>query len=85
MNPVYPIAFKQFKKSKHYRLYANLFTLGINLGFLAWHYYTGTDNPVETMIPNTAIGLAMANRHISETQNLEKIINKKLVIPTQQH
>lgn len=74
-NLVYPLAFKQFEKSKNYRLYANLFTVGVNLGFLAWHYFAGTDNPIETMAPNIAIGLAMANRHVSETK---KGLEKKL-------
>lgn len=74
VNLAYPIAFKYFQKSKHYRLYANLFTAGINLGFLVWHYYLKTENPIETMIPNTAVGLAMANKHVSKTKNnLEEI------------
>lgn len=68
VNIVYPLAFKRFEKSKNYRLYANLFTAGVNLGFLAWHYLSGTDNPMETMVPNTAVGLAMANKHVSETK-----------------
>ena len=72
VNLAYPLAFKKFEKSKYYRLYANLFTLGVNAGFLAWHYLAGTDNPVETMIPNTIVGLLMANRHVSETQNYGK-------------
>ena len=71
VNIVYPIAFKKFEKTKNYRLYANLFTVGVNLGFLAWHYVTGTDNPIATMVPNMAVGLAMANRHVSETEDLD--------------
>lgn len=74
VNLVYPLVFRQLQKSKHYRLYANLLTVGVNLGFLSWHYFTGTENPVETMVPNTAIGLAMANRHVSDTSSLENKI-----------
>ena len=73
VNLVYPIAFRQLRRSKNYRLYANLLTVAVNLGFLAWHYFTGTDNPVATMIPNTAVGLTMANRHVSETDLDEKL------------
>lgn len=74
VNIAYPIIFNKLKKSKNYRLYANLVTLGINAGFLGWHYLTGTENPIQTMIPNTLVGLAMANTHISQTKekNLEE-------------
>ncbi len=75
VNLIYPLVFNKLKNTKHYRLYANLFTAAVNLGFLAWHYYAGTENPVQTMVPNTAIGLAMANRHVTETKNLEEKIS----------
>lgn len=42
-----------------------------------WHYAVGTDNPIETMIPNTAAGLAMANMHVSEiVKGLEERIGE---------
>lgn len=77
VNLAYPLIFNKLKKSKNYRLYANLATLGINAGFLAWHYLTGTENPVQAMIPNTLVGLAMANGHVSQTKkkNLEKAVD----------
>ncbi|MFH1308265.1 MAG: hypothetical protein ABIH72_05415 [archaeon] len=71
MNLAYPLVFNQLKKTKHYRLYSNLFTIAVNTGFLAWHHYAGTEHPIEAMGLNTAIGLAMANRNVSETKNLE--------------
>jgi hypothetical protein len=74
VNLIYPIVFKRFQKSKNYRLYANLFTIVVNRGFLGWYYLTGKDNPRATMAPNIAVRLAMANRHVSETQDhLEKM------------
>lgn len=85
VNLAYPIAFNKLKQTKHYRLYANLFTIAVNAGFLAWHYFTGTDNTIQTMIPNTAIGLAMANKHVSETKDLDKKIEENYSIPNQQH
>lgn len=75
INLAYPIVFKQLEKTRHYRSYANLFTIGVKFGFLAWHYFTGTSNPIQTMILNTAIGLAMTNKHVSETQDLETLAN----------
>jgi len=69
VNLLYPLAFKKFQKSKNYRLYANLFTVGINGGFLGWHYLTGTENPLQTVMGTTAAGLIMANRHVSQTKN----------------
>ncbi|MBN2101950.1 MAG: hypothetical protein JW716_03705 [Candidatus Aenigmarchaeota archaeon] len=69
VNLAYPVIFRQLQKTNHYRLYANLFTLGINAGFLGWHYLTGTDNPLQTTLATTAAGLLMANKHVSETIN----------------
>lgn len=66
VNMAYPLVFNKLIRTKHPRLYANLFTGAVNLGFLAYHYLAGTDNPLGAMIPNTAIGLVMANKHISE-------------------
>ncbi|HHE36184.1 MAG TPA: hypothetical protein ENL16_00020 [Candidatus Woesearchaeota archaeon] len=71
INLIYPVIFNQLKKTKHYRLYANLLTVGVNLGFLGWHYITGTEHPIQTMMPNFGIGLLMANKHVSETKTLE--------------
>ncbi len=73
-NLAYPIVFCQLKKTKHFRLYVNLFTLGVNGAFLAYHTLAGTDNPIATMTPNTAVGLVMANRYASESKNLEEKI-----------
>lgn len=70
VNLAYPIAFNKLRETGHYRAYANLFTLGVNLGFLAWHYFTGTEHPLQAILPNIAIGLAIANRHVSETQRI---------------
>ena len=68
INVVYPIAFDFLKKREHYRRNANLLTLGINLGFLAWHYLTGTENPLQTMMPTMGVRLLMTNRFVTETQ-----------------
>lgn len=77
VNLVYPVVFDQLKETKHYRTYANLFTLGVNGAFLLWHYLAGTENPLEAMSLNTLAGLAMANKHVNETQ--EKDLENKLV------
>ena len=77
VNLAYPLLFNKLKKSKNYRLYANLATIGINAGFLAYHYFAGTENPLQTMIPNMAIGLAMANQHVTKTK--EKNLEEKIL------
>lgn len=75
INVIYPIVFQQLCALNKYRVYANLFTVAANVGFLAWHCVMGTHNPIQTMIPNTIVGLVMVNRHVSETQkNLEEKI-----------
>lgn len=67
-NLAYPVVFNRLREGSHYRLYANLFTIGVNAGFLAWHYLCGTEHPLQTMIPNTLAGLAMANFHVTKTR-----------------
>ena len=62
------------KKSKHQRLYSNLFHTGVFLTTLCWHYFAGTENPIETMIPTGLAGYIMINN------NLEGKINDKSTI-----
>ncbi len=71
---VYPLAFSQLKKSKHYRLYANLLFLTISSCMLANHYLTGTENPIQTIIPGLTIGSLMVNNQVSK-DSLENKLN----------
>jgi hypothetical protein len=68
LNLMYPLLFRQIEESSQFRSYAHIITLGINLCFLGWHYYTGTEHPIQTMMPNVAIGLAMTNRTVTEKE-----------------
>ncbi len=64
------------KKTNHYRLYANLMQVGFTTTFLTWHYCVGTDNPLQTMMPVTAIGLMMVNNQVSK-DSLENKLNNQ--------
>tara|TARA_B100002003_G_C13975755_1_gene472037 strand:+ start:237 stop:659 length:423 start_codon:yes stop_codon:yes gene_type:complete len=68
INSIYPVAHKLMQKTDHYRLYANLFNLGVGATFLALHTYLGTENPLPAVIPSVAIGAAMTNRQVTEVQ-----------------
>ena len=70
VNLAYPTLVKLFCKTKHPRLYSNILSVGINLGFLTMHYYRGTENPVATTAPLLVIGLVMTNKQV--TDDLEK-------------
>ena len=67
LSVVYTPLFLQFQKSNHYRLYANLYQAGLTTMFLALYYYSGTENPVETVATMSAIAFPMVNKHVSET------------------
>ena len=67
LNVGYPLVFNQLKKTKHYRAYANLYQVGITTLNLLAHYSLGTENPISTVAPMTAIAFPMVNKHVSET------------------
>ena len=69
VNWVYDPVLRKLESTNHYRLWANLFTIGVQAAFLSWHYIAGTDDPLMAMLPNTAIGLAMTNMHVSKIKN----------------
>ena len=73
-NLLYPLLFPQFKKSQNYRLYANLYVVGMSTVLLGWHYYSGTDNPMATATPLYLGGIILANLDVSKTKNLEDFI-----------
>ena len=56
------------EKTNHYRLYANLFNLGVGATFLALHTHLGTENPLSAVLPSVAVGTAMTNRQVTEVQ-----------------
>lgn len=68
-NLVHPFANSYFRKTKHYRLNANLFLGGVVCVMALMHYLLGTYNPVEAMIPPSLAVITMTNIYISKTQN----------------
>jgi hypothetical protein len=68
----YSIVFRFLQKTNHYRLYANLYQAALTTGIVAYHYYVGTDHPLETALPVAAIMFPMLNKHVSDTQKLEE-------------
>jgi hypothetical protein len=83
INLVYPLAHSKLKESKHYRLYANMFNVAVGAGFLAWHYHMGTEHPLQAVLPSIAVGTAMTNRQVTETQNLEQKVSEQYQPNTQ--
>ena len=63
----YPLVLSQLKKTNHYRLYANIFQVGMTATILAAHYWLGTENPISAVAPMTAIAFPMINHHVSKT------------------
>lgn len=66
LNLIYPIAFSQMKKTKHYRLYANLLFLTLTSCILINHYVLGTENPIQSIVPGLTIGTFMINHQVSK-------------------
>jgi hypothetical protein len=54
-------------KTQNYRTYAYLYQGALTLGFMAWHCYAGTENPVETVLPMSAVAFSLVNKHVSDT------------------
>jgi hypothetical protein len=64
---LYPFVIDQLSKTKHPRLYANIYQGALAMGFMAWHYYTGTENPIETVIPMSVVATSLVNKEVSKT------------------
>ena len=70
VSPTYPLVLNQLKKisssDRQYKVLANTYHTGVSLSFLAWHFYSGTHDPISTMIPTALAGYAMVNGQISQ-------------------
>ncbi|MFC1732027.1 hypothetical protein ACFL6I_17050 [candidate division KSB1 bacterium] len=73
----YPVLFERMRDSKHYRLYANSYHIGITTVMCLFHYIVGTENPIETVAPIALISFPILNRHVSETKNIENIVKNE--------
>ena len=72
VNFAYPIVFDQLSKTKNFRLWSNAFNIGImNGGFLALHFYLGTENPFLAQSLPLAVGTAAVNMHVSAIQQAQ--------------
>lgn len=75
----YPFVFDVLKKTKNFRLWANTFNiLAMNGGFLAWHYYMGTENPISTQAISAIVGTAVVNVHVSSVREPQNNLETKL-------
>ncbi|MBW2966645.1 hypothetical protein KY342_06085 [Candidatus Woesearchaeota archaeon] len=68
-NIVHPFANSYFRKTKHYRLNVNLFLGSVFSVMISLHYFLGTYNPIEAMIPPGLAVTAITNIYVSKTQN----------------
>src|SRR3989338_604088 len=53
---------------KYFRYYGNILWAFVQLSFLGWHYFIGTENPVETMILPALLAFLLTNYHISKVR-----------------
>jgi len=51
--------------TKHFRLYGNIVGVTISLGFVIWHIFIGTQNPIQTNILPFILAFTLINYHIS--------------------
>ena len=68
MNLVFPLIQDVTKESTHYRRNAHIVNTAINAGFLGWHYFTGTENPIQSILPCYAVGAVMSERMASDLE-----------------
>ena len=66
INAIYPTVFNLTKKSKNFKTYAHIANLSLNTAFLAWHWYSGTENPIAACLPCYAIGTLMTEKQVRE-------------------
>ena len=52
-------------KTNHPRLYSNTFGLAVQSAFLLWHYFIGTQNPLQTMVLPVVGGIVLVNYHVT--------------------
>jgi hypothetical protein len=77
-NILFPIFFNIFKRTNHYRLYANLYNFVFIAGFTYWHYYKGTENTELLIALVSTASLYTTNKYVS--QDLEKRLNHKNIL-----
>jgi len=53
------------KNMKYFRLFGNFFTAIVEFGFLIWHFFIGTENPLQTMTLIVILAFILVNYHIS--------------------
>ncbi len=68
VNSIYGLTFPLLELKENFRTYAHAINLSLNSGFLAWHYYLGTENPLSACLPPIAIGLVMTEALVRRVQ-----------------
>src|SRR3989338_1999980 len=53
---------------EYFRYYGNILWAFVQLSFLGWHYFIGTQNPVQTMILPALLAFLLTNYHISKVR-----------------
>ena len=51
---------------EYFRYYGNILWAFVQLSFLGWHYFIGTENPAQTMILPALLAFLLTNYHISK-------------------
>ena len=68
MSMLYPPIIDQLKKTKHPRLYVNIFHITMVAALTFWHMYEGTENPIISMIPSAIVGSVKVNSEDLESK-----------------
>ena len=69
VNIVYAKIINLIKKSKYFRFYGNLICAFVQLLFLAWHYFIGTQNPIATISLQAVLAFILTNYQINSLKN----------------
>jgi hypothetical protein len=78
VNAAYPLVINRVDKSKHLRLISHALNFTLNTGFLAWHYYSGTQNPISSCLPCYALGAALTEGHVRKILKDQKKLSEIL-------
>ena len=69
INMVFAKIINLLSKSKNIRIYGNIFTAFMQLLFLTWHYFIGTQNPLATISLQAVLAFILANYQINSVKN----------------
>lgn len=68
INIFYARIINALSNKEYFRYYGNILWAFVQLSFLGWHYFIGTENPAQTMILPALLAFLLTNYHISKAR-----------------